>query len=162
MKQIWFTMKAAAMLATLFFTGGPAFAYYDPGMQRWLNRDPLVERGFRILNQSDATKAFDANHFMFVGNNPILSVDANGLSYVGIGVGLSGAGALCDLVIMYTIHTVAQGMKKGTCFSWQPDCLQVIAFFSGTGPVTVQMCKDCDGNLRVQVNFGQPPLFIGT
>ena len=43
-----------------------AFAYYDPGVQKWLNRDPIQERG-------------GVNLYAFVANAPPNAVDQNGL-----------------------------------------------------------------------------------
>ena len=48
-----------------------ASAFYDPGTQRWLNRDPLGESGGK-------------NIFRFVGNNPIYNIDKYGLFVVEI------------------------------------------------------------------------------
>jgi uncharacterized protein RhaS with RHS repeats len=41
------------------------FRFYDPNLQRWLNRDPLAERG-------------GINLYTMVGNNPITQIDAEG------------------------------------------------------------------------------------
>ena len=43
-----------------------ASAFYDPGTQRWLNRDPIEEKG-------------GPNLVNYVGNNPISMVDPYGL-----------------------------------------------------------------------------------
>jgi hypothetical protein len=43
-----------------------AQCFYDPGQQRWINRDPIEERG-------------GENLFRFVRNQPITSVDPEGL-----------------------------------------------------------------------------------
>lgn len=50
------------------------YRFYDPGSQRWLNRDPLGERG-------------GINLYRFVGNNPVNWIDRNGLD---IWIGNSG------------------------------------------------------------------------
>jgi RHS repeat-associated protein len=47
---------------------GYGFRFYDPTLQRWLNRDPIGERG-------------GLNLYGFVGNNPANSADAYGLAY---------------------------------------------------------------------------------
>jgi len=49
MKTIRFMLKLAVLSAALFFSVGNASAYYDPGLQRWLNRDPYEEIGFVTL-----------------------------------------------------------------------------------------------------------------
>jgi hypothetical protein len=55
-----FTLSAVLSAPSL------ASAYYDPGAQRWINRDPLGEHGGRNL-------------YRYVYNSPIDDVDAHGL-----------------------------------------------------------------------------------
>jgi hypothetical protein len=43
-------------------------AYYDPGIQRWINRDPIKEEG-------------GVNLYGYVGNEPTLMIDALGLRF---------------------------------------------------------------------------------
>jgi hypothetical protein len=58
-----------------------ASAYYDPGVQRWINRDPINERGFM---RATVTKGGDAEDdltlYTFVGNKPTYRIDRYGLS----------------------------------------------------------------------------------
>ena len=59
----------------------PARAYYDPGLQRWINRDPIQEKG-------------GANLYRFAQNEPVASVDPNGrcallLPFVAGALGIS-------------------------------------------------------------------------
>jgi hypothetical protein len=62
---LWFLTLLAA------FSAPPlASAYYDPGVQRWINRDPVGERG-------------GVNLYTFVANEPSQSVDCLGLAEVG-------------------------------------------------------------------------------
>ncbi len=65
MKTLLFAIKAVILAAILFFSAGNASAFYDPGTQRWLNRDPIQERG-------------GINLFGYVGNNSIDNIDSNG------------------------------------------------------------------------------------
>ena len=64
-----------------------ASAFYDPGAQRWLNRDPLGEQGFTDLYTLGGTGisprqfsdlADSKNLYGFCGNDSITSVDLNG------------------------------------------------------------------------------------
>jgi hypothetical protein len=54
-------------LLALFSPPHLASAYYDPGVQRWINRDPIGERGGKNL-------------YAFVRNVPLDSWDSYGLS----------------------------------------------------------------------------------
>jgi hypothetical protein len=53
-------------LVLLVLSLQPVFAFYDPGAQRWVNRDPIGENG-------------GANLYRFVDNLPSSSVDSSGL-----------------------------------------------------------------------------------
>jgi insecticidal toxin complex protein TccC len=44
------------------------FRFYDPGLQRWINRDPIGEMG-------------GLNLYGFVGNSPLIYVDPYGLAW---------------------------------------------------------------------------------
>jgi hypothetical protein len=78
---------AMALLALLFSTH-TASAYYDPGVQRWLNRDPIRELGFESLRAHYArrgtpTRGEAVNLFDFVNNSPIVNWDYLGLDNPG-------------------------------------------------------------------------------
>jgi len=57
---VWFVA-----LLVLLSTSHVASAYYDPGVQRWINRDPIGERG-------------GLNLYCFVGNAPTGKIDPRG------------------------------------------------------------------------------------
>ncbi len=68
------------LLLVLLLPTARASAYYDPGVQRWINRDPAEEVGFKMLE----SKAFGeapqaANLYTYVGGDPIDRLDACGL-----------------------------------------------------------------------------------
>jgi RHS repeat-associated protein len=68
-----------------------ASAYYDPGVQRWLNRDPAADLGFISLSRRIVpTAAIAANIYRFVGNRPVLLVDPLGLTIYYCTVPTSG------------------------------------------------------------------------
>jgi hypothetical protein len=66
-----------ALAASLQITLG----YYDPAAQRWINRDPADESGFRYLrpNQGPPESAGDSTYYTYVANAAPTSVDAYGL-----------------------------------------------------------------------------------
>lgn len=72
-----------------------ASAFYDPGTQRWLNRDPLGELGFEIGRGHQTFKSMQlfprfaelsegADLYEFVRNNPNGFVDTDGLGTIVI------------------------------------------------------------------------------
>ena len=112
-----------------------ASAFYDPGAQRWLNRDPMGELG-------------GINTFEFVDNSPQAIVDAFGLDpisnqlpYPNIPVPVpqpgyanspsgcgAGNGAVCKpssqcIIGTYTaVSTYSQSCSNGgtqTCYKWK-------------------------------------------
>lgn len=73
--------KILLVLMALFGGLHTAKAYYDPGTQRWLNRDPVYEAGFGKLRGSrPLLPELDLNPYRFVGNEPVLKVDPLGLT----------------------------------------------------------------------------------
>jgi RHS repeat-associated protein len=60
------------------------YRFYDPLTQRWLNRDPLGEPGFTLLQRPRAKGHSGHNLYAFVGNNPITRLDPLGLWYDSI------------------------------------------------------------------------------
>jgi RHS repeat-associated protein len=58
---------------------GYGFRFYDPTLQRWLNRDPIFEAG-------------GINLYGFVGNNPLTSIDPFGLDEIDDWLGLPPGG----------------------------------------------------------------------
>jgi RHS repeat-associated protein len=58
-----------------------ARAYYDPGVQRWINRDPLGEKGFETVRRPREIDMHDGvNLYSFVLNDPWDNIDSNGLT----------------------------------------------------------------------------------
>ena len=76
-------------LLALFCAPHLASAYYDPGVQRWINRDPCGEVGFEIARTGlpttfwllRAAKSIEtANPYEGISNDEIDHVDADGRS----------------------------------------------------------------------------------
>ena len=57
------------LVAALMCASESANAFYDPGLQRWVNRDPIQERG-------------GINLFRYVGNVPTRKTDPWGLRLI--------------------------------------------------------------------------------
>jgi RHS repeat-associated protein len=72
---VWFLT-----LLSLFCAPNLASAYYDPGAQRWVNRDPYDELVFMraptvLQNESYGVR----NLYLFVQNDPVVYTDSLGL-----------------------------------------------------------------------------------
>jgi RHS repeat-associated protein len=56
------------------------YRFYDPSLQRWINRDPLGDPGFAVLRGDDVELAGDGpNCYIFVNNDPVDLHDDAGL-----------------------------------------------------------------------------------
>lgn len=86
-----FAIKAAVLAAMFICSPRTASAFYDPGMQRWPNQDPLENEGFQVLLFSSSGSRFsrlyslsglllDPNLYTFNDNDPEDDYDALGLS----------------------------------------------------------------------------------
>ncbi len=58
------------------------YRFYDPNLQRWINRDPFGERGFEVLRRGApySRGSTGPNLYTFVRNNPNSALDPFGLS----------------------------------------------------------------------------------
>jgi RHS repeat-associated protein len=55
------------------------YRYYDPNLQRWPNRDPILETGWRaVIGSRPRSDTVEANSYVFAGNAPTGSFDAWG------------------------------------------------------------------------------------
>ena len=66
-------------LVLLVFLGGlsSAHAWYEPSVQRWINRDPVNEFGWNT-RQAQPASFGDSNPYLFVENSPITRLDPLG------------------------------------------------------------------------------------
>ena len=87
MKTTLFRMRSAILIAALFFSVATVSAYYDPGMQRWLNRDPLGglgldQRRISFWRQNPIEMWRSPNLFVFSDNCVPNAVDPLGLMHL--------------------------------------------------------------------------------
>jgi len=67
-------------LFILFATVQFASAFYDPSVGRWINRDPISEKGFKTLAERlSASSGREMNLHRFVENQPTGRIDSHGL-----------------------------------------------------------------------------------
>ncbi len=100
-----------------------AFAYYDPGVQRWVNRDPIHEFGF--LRLKGGKMGFHRNAeltlYAFVGNSPVDRFDSLGLRDWG-----PLGGKCCNKSSSTEYVLVGSGnwrnLPPGQCTSFWDDC----------------------------------------
>jgi hypothetical protein len=77
----WKLSLTVAPLLLLVASSQITSAWYDPGVQRWLNRDPIGEAGFELLDspRSSRFSGEPRGDYVFVNNNPSCSFDPVGL-----------------------------------------------------------------------------------
>jgi hypothetical protein len=71
------------MITALLCFVEAASAFYDPAVQRWLNRDPLAEPGFEHARRPGTRAVSEAGPreipYVFVQNSPLNGIDPFGL-----------------------------------------------------------------------------------
>ena len=56
------------------------YRFYDPGLQRWPNRDPVEDLGFAtIAHRITLDGGIGPDPYIFVANSPLDDIDAHGL-----------------------------------------------------------------------------------
>jgi RHS repeat-associated protein len=119
----------ALVLALLALLGTPhtTSAYYDPGVQRWINRDPLatqIPQNNRIWGDHLKIEAAEVpDLYTYVANDPIRSTDAFGLfvprpkpittSTICLSTTLIGIGVGVCLDVICEIH---RQNERADCF----------------------------------------------
>src|SRR5262245_1272612 len=72
------------VLGALFMLTQIAHAFYDPSLGRWINRDPIGERGFGAVARLSTSSFYDdPNPYLFIRNEPVSLYDAFGLKKAG-------------------------------------------------------------------------------
>ena len=101
------------VLLALLSSSHMASAYYDPGVQRWVNRDPLEETG-------------GINLYRFVLNQPLSQIDPFGETDIPAWCPFVGGGRVCndsdhDIIVM-TGNGDYHVLHPGECTSRWDDC----------------------------------------
>jgi len=106
----------AVTLPALFWVPNLASAYYDPGVQRWINRDPVADEAGLLGGPAHGSR-FPTwylrqqgmqNTYRFAHNAPAVLVDSDGRFVIvigaGNGVGVAiGQGVAIGLAVWYVI-----------------------------------------------------------
>jgi len=120
-----FSSKEIHVNSGMYYYG---YRFYDPNLQRWMNRDPLAERGFReevayVLSAKRHVET-ELTLYTFVINDPLRRADRLGLGQ-GI-LGIPGTGGVCCNSSSQTNYWIDDGKWKplppGECTSWSSDC----------------------------------------
>ena len=75
----------AITLFLFLWTAQTASAFYSPNLQRWVNRDPIGERGFELTRRASSRKHSDGTgSYVFIENDPVNRLDPWGLFSLGI------------------------------------------------------------------------------
>ena len=145
-----------------------ASAFYDPGAQRWLNRDPICEGVTeRLPHNYKLSTAEDSNRFLFAANNPIqwidlfgLKTDAPGLldkagewiekhgGWDAVKAGVDFGGEMTSLFQIFGDSCKTLGLVMAYTQTQQKNCM-LEAFkceLSGNAAKGAQMEKDCAAN----------------
>lgn len=60
------------------------YGFYDPGPQRWINKDPLEDAGFRVSPVAlGGGRDGDASPYAYLRNDPLNEMDPFGLLRFG-------------------------------------------------------------------------------
>jgi RHS repeat-associated protein len=82
MKTLLAQMTRSLPLLLLFVSVSDASAFYNPQLQRWLNRDPIDESGSQLLRKQSGIELPSANPYQFAYNNALKDIDPYGLQSV--------------------------------------------------------------------------------
>lgn len=129
MKTKQFTWVGVLTLLNLFGAIQHVSAFYDPGLQRWLNRDPLGDKEFGFMTgkrtalQGKPHERFEGVSLYFAfKNSPIGNIDVLGLG-VNCGSGVT-SGLVPDRPGGYDFNAPCANHDKcyGTCGASKSDC----------------------------------------
>ena len=81
MKRLALSFSCVATGLLCFIPMDRVFGFYDPAVQRRINRDPIQEGGFELslVRPRDSIDVTPANLYGYVNNNPVGELDPLGL-----------------------------------------------------------------------------------
>jgi RHS repeat-associated protein len=88
------------------------YRFYDPGLQRWMNRDPIQDEGFSVSSHEEVSTRASAelNLYGFVNNDPLNKRDPLGLKPT-----LSMCWVNCRVLIALTADTKSDATRTRCC-----------------------------------------------
>ena len=147
-----FSSKEWLVNGNLYYYG---YRFYDPNFQRWLNRDPIDDVGFKVKYAAQKTPqqprnlVLDANAFLFVDNDPVNRLDEDGRSAES---GVAGVASVCAFICaigtQHNISKIAAALDPGECVDYSPRCYSLIYGAVGLQKVFT-ICKDKTGQVTV-------------
>jgi RHS repeat-associated protein len=145
--HFWFSTKYLDHDTGLYYYG---YRYYSPMLQRWINRDPIEEKG-------------GVNLYGFAGNNGINKYDFIGLSYGKFLTRKEAEQLACALKMWTTDASIVMPLTKGTTF-YRPLALFFLKHFisnSGDDVILDYEILRNDGGV-IQANRKAVRYFSGT
>jgi RHS repeat-associated protein len=134
---------AGSATSGLYYYG---YRFYDPYLQRWVNRDPANEPGFQMLtDQFRKGQIHDLQLHLFVKNNPISNWDYLGLDNPGCDLPswLQPSGANKDCYLRCCAqHDACYYRNDCTAASWGFNVAEVAGTLAG-GPVGHGIAAAC-------------------
>ena len=121
MKNLVTNLPRLLALSVLLWTVQTASAFYEPSLQRWLNRDPIGQSGFEIVRASPSGPSVVfaeveewPNLYCFVHNNPVSHQDMWGLKLTPQDCQNFLKDCYQDIGRLFGVGA-ATGAGKGTC-----------------------------------------------
>lgn len=103
MRTRWCSIMAVVLVAGLWAVPRPAEAYYDPGIQRWINRDPIIDAASSGRLAGRGASDEYQGLYAFAGNQPLNVVDAYGLWCLSINVACQGPAFTMVVQTLYSV-----------------------------------------------------------
>lgn len=148
------------VLVLMELIGSSTQAFYDASVGRWLNRDPLGERGFEAYHERNdlgtgakAELHAGVNLYQFVANHPTIAIDPDGRAAViviavGGGVVVVSVACLVSPPCREALGNLLRELAKEACRRWpEPpypkDCDKYRDACIGSGQDCFSCWREC-------------------